>query len=72
MMRFAADPSRQRNLYVEETDKNIDHARAIASQIRAVLAELPLRKEDLELLALDIDLNAQGIAVAAERKRKAS
>ncbi|MBL9028058.1 MAG: MBL fold metallo-hydrolase [Myxococcales bacterium] len=44
----------------------------VASQIRAVLAELPLRKEDLELLALDIDLNAQGIAVAAERKRKAS
>ena len=44
----------------------------VATQIRAVLAELPLRKEDLDLLALDIDLNAQGIAVAAERRRKAS
>lgn len=43
----------------------------VAGQIREVLAKLPLSKADLELLALDIELNAQGIAVAADRRRSA-
>jgi glyoxylase-like metal-dependent hydrolase (beta-lactamase superfamily II) len=42
----------------------------VANEIRAALARYPLTESDLELLALDIDLNAQGIAVAAERRRK--
>jgi len=41
----------------------------VAAQIRDVLARTALGSDDLELLALDIDLNAQGIAVAAERRR---
>lgn len=42
----------------------------VASHIREVLAGSPLTPADLELLAVDIDLNAQGVAVAAERRRK--
>lgn len=41
----------------------------VAGQIREVLEGTRLGPKDLELLALDIDLNAQGIAVAAERRR---
>ena len=30
MMRFAAERAQQRNLYVEEAEKNVDYARRIA------------------------------------------
>ncbi len=43
----------------------------VADQYRAALAKYPLGNDDLALLAMDIDLNAQGIAVAAERRRRA-
>jgi glyoxylase-like metal-dependent hydrolase (beta-lactamase superfamily II) len=44
----------------------------VAGEYRAELAKYPLTPEDLELLATDIDLNAQGIAVAADRRRRAA
>ncbi len=43
----------------------------VAAQYRAALAAHRLTADDLSVLALDVDLNAQGIAVAAERRRKA-
>jgi len=43
----------------------------VADAYRAALARYPLSADDLGLLATDIDLNAQGIAIAAARRRKA-
>ncbi|NUP08937.1 MAG: MBL fold metallo-hydrolase [Polyangiaceae bacterium] len=43
----------------------------VRRQILDVLAGFSLSTADLQLLAVDIDLNAQGIAVAADRRRKA-
>lgn len=47
-----------------------EQTKRIADEYRAALVTYPLRAEDLELLATDIDLNAQGIVVAAERRRR--
>lgn len=40
---------------------------AVAAKVRAALVALGRSPEDLEHLAMDIDLNAQGIVVAADR-----
>lgn len=45
-------------------------AKRVEGQIREVLSRTALTSKDLELLAVDIELNAQGVAVAAERSRK--
>ncbi len=42
----------------------------VTRQIRAVLANLPFGPADYELLATDIELNAQGVVVASERRKK--
>jgi hypothetical protein len=39
----------------------------VAAKYRSALVSLGRTREDLELLAMDIDLNAQGIVVAADR-----
>jgi glyoxylase-like metal-dependent hydrolase (beta-lactamase superfamily II) len=44
----------------------------VADAYRAALAGWSFRSEDWALLATDIDLNAQGIAVAADRRRRAA
>ena len=44
----------------------------VAAAYRAELAKHPLRDEDWALLSTDIDLNAQGIVVAADRRRRAA
>ncbi len=44
----------------------------VAAAYRAALAKHPLRDEDWALLSTDIDLNAQGIVVAADRRRRAA
>lgn len=44
----------------------------VTAHIRAELARLPFGADDLALLATDIDLNAQGVVVAADRRKKAA
>ena len=44
----------------------------VAAAYRAELAKHPLRDEDWALLSTDIDLNAQGIVVAADRRHRAA
>jgi glyoxylase-like metal-dependent hydrolase (beta-lactamase superfamily II) len=52
------------------SDEPVDVQTArVARAIRDVLATTSLDEAELDLLALDVDLNAQGIAVAAERRR---
>ena len=47
-----------------------DQVARVTRHLRSALAGASLRPEDWELLATDIDLNAQGVVVAAERRKK--
>lgn len=47
-----------------------DQVARVTAQIREQLAPLAFGADDLALLATDIDLNAQGVVVAAERRKK--
>lgn len=47
-----------------------DQVARVTRALRTALEGASLRPEDWELLATDIDLNAQGVVVAAERRKK--